>query len=78
VEDRRHYRKSRTWDSSRLVLSEGILRLTVPSDMELFTGEGHKGQGAGSMIPKSGCDMAGRDGLESYSDVSPGGKKAVG
>jgi hypothetical protein len=30
------------------------------------------------MIPKTGCDMAGRDGLESYSDVSPGGKKAVG
>lgn len=40
----------------------------------LFTGEGHEGLGAGSMIMKDGCDMADRDGLQVYNDVSAGGR----
>ena len=44
-------------------------------DMELlYTAEGYKGKGAGSMILQYGCEMADRDGLEAYIDASPGGK----
>jgi hypothetical protein len=36
----------------------------------LFTGEGHKGQCAGFMILKYGCDMADIGGLEAHIDAS--------
>ncbi len=71
MEDRRHYCAFHLLSHSPWTAFDA----DTNTDMELLGTVGeYKGQGAGSMILKYGCDLADQDGLEAYIDFSPAGK----